>query len=217
MAPDKSTAERSGNLDETDYSACDGDPPGISPESTAKLLALDEIISTRGSSLSATAACSTTARELPQRSLTRYRPSGTALSREERCPVFTDVGHLDPASVTRSTATAEGGRFALDNYRHALTMGATAGPTPSALRRSTRTPCVLPTRSMTTRSAFGRRGRARRPGERDAGRALERARHLAYLAWRGRVADHHQGTGAAGAAAHRWLDSAESGGQVRVF
>ena len=45
------------------------------------------------------------------------------LSKEERAPVFIDLGHLDPASITRSIASAEGGRFALANYRHALAMG----------------------------------------------------------------------------------------------
>src|SRR5258708_5292780 len=44
------------------------------------------------------------------------------LSKEQRAPIFIDLGHLDPASVARSTATAEGGRFALANYRQALTM-----------------------------------------------------------------------------------------------
>jgi len=36
--------------------------------------------------------------------------------------VFIDLGHLDPSSIAPSTATAEGGQFALANYRHALTL-----------------------------------------------------------------------------------------------
>jgi 4-hydroxythreonine-4-phosphate dehydrogenase len=33
-----------------------------------------------------------------------------------------DLGHLDPASIQRGIAVVEGGRFALANYRHALTL-----------------------------------------------------------------------------------------------
>jgi 4-hydroxythreonine-4-phosphate dehydrogenase len=42
-------------------------------------------------------------------------------SKEPNGAVFIDLGHLDPSSVKPSTATAEGGQFALANYRHALT------------------------------------------------------------------------------------------------
>jgi 4-hydroxythreonine-4-phosphate dehydrogenase len=48
--------------------------------------------------------------------------SDADLSKEQLAPVFIDLGHLDPASVILATATAEGGRFALTNYRQALTM-----------------------------------------------------------------------------------------------
>jgi 4-hydroxythreonine-4-phosphate dehydrogenase len=36
--------------------------------------------------------------------------------------LFIDFGHLDPADIERGTASPEGGRFALENYRHALTL-----------------------------------------------------------------------------------------------
>ena len=99
-----------------------GDPAGISPELTARLLALDEVttwarlvvigdrrVLDEGARVAAV-----------QFDLNTVSPDAD-LSREEG-PVFIDLGHLDPASVKRSTATAEGGRFALENYRHALTL-----------------------------------------------------------------------------------------------
>jgi 4-hydroxythreonine-4-phosphate dehydrogenase len=49
-------------------------------------------------------------------------PPDADLSKGEGKPVFIDLGHLDPASVKRGTAAVEGGRFALENYRHALTL-----------------------------------------------------------------------------------------------
>ena len=98
-----------------------GDPAGISPELTAKLLALDEVVDKArivvigdrrdGARIAAVKV-----------DLVSASPDAN-FSPDERAPAFIDLGHLDPASVRRSTATAEGGRFALTNYRHALTMG----------------------------------------------------------------------------------------------
>ncbi len=48
-------------------------------------------------------------------------PPDADLSKENG-PVFIDLGHLDPSSIRPGIATAEGGRFALTNYRHALTL-----------------------------------------------------------------------------------------------
>jgi 4-hydroxythreonine-4-phosphate dehydrogenase len=36
--------------------------------------------------------------------------------------VFMDLNHLDPAGIERGTASEAGGAFALENYRHALTL-----------------------------------------------------------------------------------------------
>jgi 4-hydroxythreonine-4-phosphate dehydrogenase len=100
-----------------------GDPAGISPELTARLLALNEVTSKArlvvigdrrvlndGAHVAAV-----------QLDLKTVSPDAD-LSKGGEGPVFIDLGHLDPASIKRSTAAAEGGRFALTNYRHALTL-----------------------------------------------------------------------------------------------
>ncbi len=100
-----------------------GDPAGISAELTARLLALDEVTTKArlvvigdhrvlddGARVAAV-----------QLDLKTVSPDAD-LSEEEKGPVFVDLGHLDPASIQRSTATVEGGRFALTNYRYALTL-----------------------------------------------------------------------------------------------
>ncbi|MGH6642380.1 MAG: 4-hydroxythreonine-4-phosphate dehydrogenase PdxA [Bradyrhizobium sp.] len=100
-----------------------GDPAGISPELTAKLLALDEIVSKARIVVIGDRRVLDDGARIAAVKLDLVSVSPDAdISKEER-PVFIDLGHLDPASVARSTATAAGGRFALDNYRHALTMG----------------------------------------------------------------------------------------------
>ena len=101
-----------------------GDPAGISPELTAKLLALDEVVEkARMVVIGDRRVLDDGARVAAVKlDLISALPDAD-ISSEERTPVFIDLRHLDPASVVRSTATAEGGRFALANYRHALTMG----------------------------------------------------------------------------------------------
>ncbi len=97
-----------------------GDPAGISPELTAKIVALDEaraaarmiVIGDRrvfddGAKVASLA---------PDVQEVR---SGDAIPDGDR-PVFVDLGHLDPATIERGVAAREGGRFALTNYRHAL-------------------------------------------------------------------------------------------------
>ena len=100
-----------------------GDPAGISPELTAKLLALDEVVDKARIVVIGDRRVLDDGARVAAVKLDLVSASPDAdLSKEERAPVFIDLGHLDPASVARSTATAEGGRFALTNYRHALTM-----------------------------------------------------------------------------------------------
>jgi len=101
-----------------------GDPAGISPELTAKLLALDEVIDKARIVVIGDRRVLDDGARIAAVKLDLVSASPDAdFSKDERAPAFIDLGHLDPASVTRSTATAEGGRFALTNYRHALTMG----------------------------------------------------------------------------------------------
>jgi 4-hydroxythreonine-4-phosphate dehydrogenase len=99
-----------------------GDPAGISPELTAKLLALDEVVDKARIVVIGDRRVLDEGARIAAVKLDLATESPEAnLSREERAPVFIDLGHLDPASVKRGTAAVEGGRFALENYRHALT------------------------------------------------------------------------------------------------
>jgi 4-hydroxythreonine-4-phosphate dehydrogenase len=100
-----------------------GDPAGISPELTARLLALDEVRSQ--ARLVVIGDC----RVLDQGArvsgvdldLETVGPDDPLPNRIDR-PIFVDLANLAPDSVERGVATREGGRFALANYRLALTM-----------------------------------------------------------------------------------------------
>lgn len=99
-----------------------GDPAGISPELTAKVLALDEVraaanlvvfgdrrVLARGAEVANAALDIDILTDAPER-------PGLTLRR----PVFVDLAHLDLQAVTPATATPEGGRFACENFRRAL-------------------------------------------------------------------------------------------------
>ncbi|MGY2847666.1 4-hydroxythreonine-4-phosphate dehydrogenase [Bradyrhizobium sp. USDA 4509] len=101
-----------------------GDPAGISPELTAKLVAQDDIRARSGLVVigdrrifdeGARAAGIT-----PQLKTVKQ---GTDLRVAEGDALFVDLGHLDPAEVERGSASLAGGRFALANYRCALELG----------------------------------------------------------------------------------------------
>jgi 4-hydroxythreonine-4-phosphate dehydrogenase len=100
-----------------------GDPAGISPELTARLLVLDDVkAKARLVVIGDRRVLDDGARVAGvQLDLQTVAPDAD-LSREQDRPVFIDLGHLDPASIQRSTAAIEGGQFALANYRHALTL-----------------------------------------------------------------------------------------------
>ena len=102
-----------------------GDPAGISPELTARLLALDE----------ARAAAKIVAfgdrRVLAQGAETaslsldvNIVAPGASFDATDK-PVFVDLGHLDPARVERHKATPVGGAYAIENFRQALSMACT--------------------------------------------------------------------------------------------
>ena len=98
-----------------------GDPAGISPELTAKLIALDEartaarmiVIADRRVLDDGARIAGVTI------DIDVVRP-GDALPGADRRAVLVDVGHLDPATVERGVASRPGGRYALANFRHAL-------------------------------------------------------------------------------------------------
>jgi 4-hydroxythreonine-4-phosphate dehydrogenase len=101
-----------------------GDPAGISPELAAKVLALDEVraaarfvvigdkrVFDRGAAIAGV-----------DIDLALSNPGEEGRSSDEI--TFVDLRHLDPDLVEVGVPTAEGGRFALANYRHALRMAA---------------------------------------------------------------------------------------------
>ena len=99
-----------------------GDPAGVSPELTAKLLANDEVraaarfvvfgdrrILDDGARIAGVAL-----------DIAVVSP-GSSYDATEK-PVLVDLGHLAPQDVKRGEATPEGGAFALENFRQALIM-----------------------------------------------------------------------------------------------
>ncbi|MEH2483221.1 4-hydroxythreonine-4-phosphate dehydrogenase [Nitrobacteraceae bacterium AZCC 2146] len=100
-----------------------GDPAGISPELTARLLALDDVTAkVRLVVIGDRRVLDDGARIAAVELDIKVIAPGTDFSNEEEKPVFIDLGHLDPASIQRGIAVVEGGRFSLANYRHALTL-----------------------------------------------------------------------------------------------
>ena len=97
-----------------------GDPCGISPELTAKLLADLEaraaadyiVIGDRRVLAEGEAIAKVTCDLATWLPGSPIDPSGK--------PVFVDLGHLDPKRVTRGVASKEGGQFAMTNFRTAL-------------------------------------------------------------------------------------------------
>jgi 4-hydroxythreonine-4-phosphate dehydrogenase len=98
-----------------------GDPAGISPELTAKLLDLDDVgAKARLIIIGDRRVLDDGARVAGVDPAIETVTAATELSGPGEKPVFIDLRHLDPASVRRGTAAAQGGHFALTNYRHAL-------------------------------------------------------------------------------------------------
>jgi 4-hydroxythreonine-4-phosphate dehydrogenase len=104
-----------------------GDPCGISPELTAKVMMDEEaraaadviVIGDRRVLAEGEAVAGITCD-------CRTWTPGTPVA-FDGAPVFVDLGHLNPARVTRGTASRAGGVFALANFRAALRLGAAGG------------------------------------------------------------------------------------------
>lgn len=98
-----------------------GDPAGISPELTARIIALDDVkaaahlvvIGDRRILDEGARAAGLTL-DLEPATLETFQQAG------RQRHVFIDLGHLDPADVTRGEATLAGGTFATTNFRTAL-------------------------------------------------------------------------------------------------
>ena len=85
-----------------------GDPAGISPELTAKLVALDD--------------ARQAARMVVIGDRRVYDAGAKVAGTSAQPDEFVDLGHLDPAAIARGVASRAGGEFALANYRRALHM-----------------------------------------------------------------------------------------------
>ncbi|HJZ44898.1 MAG TPA: 4-hydroxythreonine-4-phosphate dehydrogenase PdxA [Hyphomicrobiaceae bacterium] len=103
-----------------------GDPAGISPELTARLLALEEVraaahlivvgdrrVLDEGACIAKVA--------LDVEPVAAEEPLPAAPAR----PLFVDLGHLDPASIARGKISPSGGRFAKENFLSALALAKT--------------------------------------------------------------------------------------------
>ncbi|MBR0849963.1 4-hydroxythreonine-4-phosphate dehydrogenase PdxA [Bradyrhizobium diazoefficiens] len=101
-----------------------GDPAGISPELTAKLVALDEVrrrgrivvigdrrVFDEGARVAGVTPELTAVEQ------------GADFDEQPGDVLFLDLGHLDPVRVERGVASLAGGQFALANYRRALEFG----------------------------------------------------------------------------------------------
>lgn len=103
-----------------------GDPAGISPELTARLIALDDIKAAAhlvviGDHRILDEGVKAADLELDLHTAT-FETFELAPSDRH---VFIDLGHLDPAEVTRGEATLAGGRFSTQNFRKALELADT--------------------------------------------------------------------------------------------
>jgi 4-hydroxythreonine-4-phosphate dehydrogenase len=93
------------------------DPAGISPELTARLLALDDVAAkARLVVIGDRRVLDDGARVAAVRLDLKNVSPDANFSKQPDSAVFIDLGHLDPSSIAPSTATAEGGQFALTNY-----------------------------------------------------------------------------------------------------
>ena len=99
-----------------------GDPAGVSSELAAKLLCLDEARAAANIVVFGDRRLLEEGAQIAglKLDITVVAP-GEPYDATQR-PVLIDLANLAPADVKRGQATPEGGAFALDNFRHALTM-----------------------------------------------------------------------------------------------
>jgi 4-hydroxythreonine-4-phosphate dehydrogenase len=105
-----------------------GDPAGISPELTAKVIAADDVCARArllviGDRRVMDAGAKVAGSSLELKAIARDDPWPD----NEAGPLFLDLGHFDANSVERGVASAQGGRFALTNYRQALILAREGG------------------------------------------------------------------------------------------
>jgi 4-hydroxythreonine-4-phosphate dehydrogenase len=105
-----------------------GDPAGISPELLAKLLTRSDLMEQAAVTvlgdrrvLAAGERVAGVSLDIAVAAASEARPAGA----ERR--LFVDLGHLDPAAIRMGEASAEGGAFAMRNFREALLMAKAGG------------------------------------------------------------------------------------------
>lgn len=99
-----------------------GDPAGISPELTAKLLSLDDVRDAARLIVIGDRRVFDEGAAIAGLTLDLATIGRDAAIPDDNAPVFIDLGNLDPADVQRGQATATGGAFATENFRRALSM-----------------------------------------------------------------------------------------------
>lgn len=99
-----------------------GDPAGISPELTAKLLADPEVRAAARIVAFGDRRILDEGARVAGVTLDISIVSPTSPYDASKRPVLVDLGHLAPQDVKRGEATPEGGAFALENFRRALIM-----------------------------------------------------------------------------------------------
>ena len=99
-----------------------GDPAGVSPELTAKLLADDEVRAAAKIVVFGDLRILEEGAKIAGVSLDISVVAPDAAYDASQRPVLIDLGHLAPQDVKRGEATPEGGAFALENFRRALVM-----------------------------------------------------------------------------------------------
>jgi len=101
-----------------------GDPAGISPELTAKLIAFDAVVSAARLVVFGDRRILAAGAQVAGIALNIATVEPADKLPEGPHPVLVDLGHLDPREVEPATATLAGGRFATENFRQALRFAA---------------------------------------------------------------------------------------------
>ena len=99
-----------------------GDPAGVSPELTAKLLCLEDVRAAANIVVFGDRRILEEGAKVAGLTLDVSYVSPEADFDATLRPVVIDLKHLSPADVKRGEATVEGGAFALENFRRALVM-----------------------------------------------------------------------------------------------
>jgi 4-hydroxythreonine-4-phosphate dehydrogenase len=100
-----------------------GDPAGISPEITAKLLADPTVLASAALLVIGDARILAEGARVAGVTLPALQTVKTARTPEAGRPMLLDFGHGDPAVIPRAEASAAGGAFAMTNFRAALELG----------------------------------------------------------------------------------------------